>query len=55
MAKPLSDKILECIGAATELYYRLIMVVAPAGMGKTAALQDVHERTHAPLVPSKTY
>ena len=50
MAKPLSDKILECIGAAGELYYRLIMVVAPAGMGKTAALQDVHERTKAPLV-----
>lgn len=50
MAKPLSDKILECIGSATELYYRLIMVIAPAGMGKTAALQDVHERTQAPLV-----
>lgn len=50
MAKPLSDKILECVGAAAELYYRLIMVVAPAGMGKTVALQDVHERTNAPLV-----
>jgi hypothetical protein len=26
------------------------MLVAPAGAGKTAALQDVHERTSAPLV-----
>jgi len=26
------------------------MLVAPAGAGKTAALQDVHERTGAPLV-----
>jgi hypothetical protein len=26
------------------------MLVAPAGAGKTAALQDVHERTAAPLI-----
>lgn len=50
MAKPLSDKILECIGAAAELYYRLIMVVAPVGTGKTAALHEVHERMNAPLI-----
>ena len=50
MSKPLSDKILENIDAAAELYYRLIMVVAPASAGKTAALQDVHYRTKAPLV-----
>lgn len=50
MANPLSDKILDNIDAAAELYYRLIMVVAPAGKGKTAALQDVHNRTKAPLV-----
>jgi hypothetical protein len=35
---------------ATQLYFRLVMLVAPAGAGKTAVLQDVHERTGAPLV-----
>jgi hypothetical protein len=38
------------IGQAAELYHRLVMLVAPAGAGKTAALQDVHERAGAPLV-----
>jgi hypothetical protein len=38
------------IGQAAELYHRLVMLVAPAGSGKTAALQDVHERTAAPLI-----
>ncbi len=32
------------------MYHRLVILVAPAGAGKTAALQDVHERTAAPLV-----
>ena len=38
------------IDQAAELYHRLVMLVAPSGAGKTAALQDVHERTMAPLV-----
>ncbi len=50
MAEPLADKVLQRIDQAAELYHRLIMVVAPAGAGKTAALQDVHERTGAPLI-----
>jgi len=50
MAKPLSDKIIDSIDAAAELYYRLIMVVAPVGMGKTAALREVNERMNAPLM-----
>ena len=50
MPKFFSDRIVEKIGQAAELYYRLVMLVAPAGAGKTAALQDVHERTAAPLV-----
>ncbi len=50
MAEPLADRIIQRIGQATELYHRLVMLVAPAGAGKTAALQDVHERTTAPLV-----
>ena len=50
MAEPLADKVIKRIGQAAELYHRLVMLVAPAGAGKTAALQDVHERTAAPLV-----
>ena len=50
MAEPLSDGVIRRIGQAAELYHRLVMLVAPAGAGKTAALQDVHERTAAPLI-----
>ena len=50
MAEPLADRVIRGIGQAAELYHRLVMLVAPAGAGKTAALQDVHERTAAPLV-----
>ena len=50
MAEPLADRVIRKIGQAAELYHRLVMLVAPAGAGKTAALQDVHARTMAPLV-----
>lgn len=50
MAEPLADRVIRRIGQAAELYHRLVMLVAPTGAGKTAALQDVHERTAAPLV-----
>jgi len=50
MVEPLADRVIRRIGQAAELYHRLVMLVAPAGAGKTAALQDVHERTAAPLV-----
>lgn len=50
MAEPLADQIIRSIGQAAELYHRLVMLVAPAGAGKTAALQDVHERTGSPLI-----
>ena len=50
MAEPLADRIIERIDQAAELYHRLIVFVAPAGAGKTAVLQDVHERTNAPLL-----
>jgi hypothetical protein len=46
----LSDEIICKIDQARDLFYRLVILVAPAGSGKTAALQDVHERTAAPLV-----
>lgn len=50
MAEPLADRVIKRIDQAAELYHRLVMLVAPAGTGKTTALQDVHERTMAPLV-----
>ena len=50
MAEPLADWVIERIGQAAELYHRLVMLVAPAGSGKTVALQEVHKRTAAALV-----
>jgi hypothetical protein len=50
MTEPLADRIIEKIAQAAELYHRLVILIAPAGAGKTAALQDVHERTSAPLL-----
>ena len=50
MAEPLSEQVIRKIGEAAPLYYRLILVVAPAGTGKTAALQEVREQIGAPLI-----
>jgi len=50
MTEPLADQVMRKIDQAGELYHRLMVVVAPAGAGKTTALQDVHERTGAPLI-----
>lgn len=50
MSEPLADSIIRRIAQAAELYHRLVVLVAQAGTGKTSALQDVHERTSAPLV-----
>lgn len=50
MGEPLADQIIRKIKQAAELYHRLMLVVAPAGEGKTTALQDVRDRTGAPLV-----
>ncbi len=46
----LADQIVEKIERANELYNRLVILVAPAGAGKTAALRQVHECTAAPLI-----
>lgn len=45
-----ADNIIEKIEHAAVLYYRLILLIAPAGAGKTAALHEVHERTGAPIL-----
>jgi len=50
MAEPLADQILRKIGEARELYHRLILIVGPAGSGKTSALQKVSASTCAPLI-----
>ena len=50
MPEPLADLIIRQVKQAAELYHRLILVVAPSGAGKTAALQDVKDRTGSPLI-----
>ena len=50
MAEPLADQVLRKISEVCSLYYRLILVVGPAGSGKTSALQEVSASTSAPLV-----
>ena len=50
MAQVLADKLFAEISKAEELYHRLVLVVAPSGAGKTAALQDLAARTGAPLL-----
>ena len=50
MAELLADQVVRKIKQAAALYHRLMLVVAPAGAGKTTALQHVRERIGAPLV-----
>ena len=50
MVEPLADQIMCKAKQAAELYHRLILLIAPAGTGKTATLQEVQGRTGAPLV-----
>jgi len=47
VAEPLSNQILRQLPHVAGLFYRLLLVVAPSGAGKTAALQEVAERTSA--------
>lgn len=44
MAESLADQIIRKLEYAPALYSRLVLVVGPAGSGKTAALQDVGTR-----------
>lgn len=50
MAESLVDQIMRKVEQTAELYHRLLLVVAPAGAGKTSALQEVRDRTGVPLV-----
>jgi hypothetical protein len=49
MAESLADQILRKIDEAADLYHRLILVVGPAGGGKTSGLRDLHNRLGFPL------
>lgn len=50
VAELLANQLIRKIGQAAALYHRLLIVVAPAGAGKTGALREVGERTGAPLI-----
>ncbi len=50
MVELFSDRIIQKIDEASVLYYRLVILVAPAGKGKTVALQEVQKRIDVPLV-----
>lgn len=50
MAEPLADIVIHKMEQAAELYHRLVLLVAPAGSGKTAVLLDVHKRAAAPCI-----
>jgi len=50
IVEPLTDQIIHKLEGVAELYNRLILIVAPAGSGKTSALQAVKERTGAPMI-----
>jgi len=50
MAEPLVSQLLEKIDNARELYYRLILIVGPGGIGKTAALRELADSTSVPLI-----
>jgi hypothetical protein len=44
MAEPLSAHIMRLIPQAINMYHRLVLVVAPLGAGKTAALREVAQQ-----------
>jgi ABC-type hemin transport system ATPase subunit len=50
MPEPLADKVLKKIDEVRELYHRLILMVGPAGSGKTSTLQEVSASTSSPII-----
>ena len=50
MAGLLSNKIIQKIEQASDLYHRLVLVVAPQGSGKTSVLKEVQQDLGAPFV-----
>lgn len=50
MVELLVDQIIKKIDQAAELYHRLLLVVGPAGTGKTSALRALRKQIEAPLI-----
>ena len=50
MPGPPSNQIIEKIKQASELYHRLVFVVAPSGSGKTSDLREVGQSLGSPVV-----
>lgn len=50
MLDSLADRVMKKMSQAGSQYYRLVILAAPAGTGKTAVLQHVHHRTGVPLI-----
>ncbi|NLI41204.1 MAG: BREX-3 system P-loop-containing protein BrxF [Caldisericales bacterium] len=50
MTEPITDRILNRMAPAAELYYRLILVVGVSNAGKTKALQGLQVQISAPLI-----
>lgn len=50
MDETIVNQLMEQISQVTHLYYRLIILAAPAGAGKTDVLQCLHRLTGAPLL-----
>src|SRR5437867_1605112 len=50
MAEPLYNQVMLQLEQTARLYYRLMLVVAPKGTGKTMALQEVAARTGALVI-----
>jgi hypothetical protein len=50
MLETVVDKVIQSISHAANLYYRLVILVAPLGSGKTTTLREVSNRLAVPLV-----
>jgi len=50
MSEYLVGQVLKKINEVYPLYYRLILIVGPAGSGKTKILQEVAESTSSPVI-----
>ena len=50
MKGPTADDIVQKINHVSDLYYRLVIVAAPAGSGKTVLLKNIHELVNSPII-----
>ena len=50
MAGPLAEQVMAKLDEARSLYHRLLILVGPAGTGKTVALRELQDRLDVPLL-----